>query len=143
MPNLSSSRPGRPKKKDNGEKKKKGSRRKGNYRSRYSKETFEEALEAVRSKRMSIRAAAKHYGVPRVTMMDRLSERRGSRLGKPTELSAEEEDYMVERLVLMGTWGFPIIKKELTLMVKRYLDRQGRRSRNVSKLKKFEIFLYH
>ncbi len=92
---------------------------------------------------MSIRAAAKHYGVPRVTMMDRLSERRGSTLGKPTELSAEEEDYLVERLVLMGTWGFPIIKKELTLMVKRYLDRQGRRSRNVSKLKKFEIFLYH
>jgi hypothetical protein len=44
-------------------------------------------------------------------------------------LSEEEEEYLVERILVMGEWGFPLAKRDLTHIVKDYLDRQGRTTR--------------
>jgi hypothetical protein len=57
-----------------------GSSRKGNYRTKYTKGMLEEAMEAVTGHRMSLREAAKEYGVPKTAMIDRLSGRRAPNL---------------------------------------------------------------
>ena len=54
-------------------------------------------------------------------------------LGRPTELSEEEEMVMVQRLKVMGTWGFPLTSRDLRYLIKSYLDGAGRTSpRHVS-----------
>ena len=81
MPNNSSPRAGRPKKSRNG-----GTSRKGNYRSQYLEKKFQEALQAVKVNRRSLRGAAKHYGAPYyATLSDQLSERRGETIRGGTQ----------------------------------------------------------
>jgi hypothetical protein len=55
-------------------------------------------------------------------------------LGRPTELSTEEEEMIVERLVLLGEWGFPMTTKDLCLLVKAYLDSLGKTTRFIDNL---------
>jgi hypothetical protein len=43
-------------------------------------------------------------------------------LGHPTELSKEEEAIIVERLVILGEWDFPLNDRDLSHLVKSYLD---------------------
>jgi hypothetical protein len=45
-------------------------------------------------------------------------------------LSEEEESIIVERLKLMGTWGFPLTSRDLCAIIKAYLDELGRTTRN-------------
>jgi hypothetical protein len=49
-------------------------------------------------------------------------------LGRPPELSEEEEDIMVQRLKIMGMWGFPLTSYDLRYIIKSYLDGAGRTS---------------
>ena len=67
---------GRPKKNtEQNQGNKKGTSRKGNYRTKYTEEKFERAMAAIRAG-LSIRGAAKRYGVPYTTLNDRYSTRR-------------------------------------------------------------------
>jgi hypothetical protein len=125
--------PGRPKKK--AMKAKHGTPRRANYRAKYGKDALEKALAAVRANKMSAREAAKHFGVPRATLGDRLAGRVKDTLGRPTELSHAEETIIVERLLLMGTWGFPYTLNDLRHLIKDYLDSAGRTTRNESNVK--------
>ena len=106
-------------------------RRKDNYRSRYSEEDLQRAIKAVREKRLSAREAAKRYNVPRNTIGDRLRQQRGPNVGRPTELSVVEEDIIVERLLLMANWGFPLSRNDLRYLIQEYLNSLGRTTRNV------------
>ncbi len=106
--------------------KKAGSARLGNYQHKYSQEALQQALEAIRDQKMNIKRAAITFGVPRTTLHDRLREKVTGDLGRPTVLCKEEESILVERLVLLGQWGFPLTKMDLRLLVKNYLDERGR-----------------
>ena len=123
-PGTSPKTPGRPKKK------RVNFSRKGNYRSKYTEEDMRKALKAVKNKRMSLGEASKEYGVPKVTIHDRLRGNMQEKLGRPTVLSEEEESIIVERLKLMGTWGFPLTSRDLCAIIKAYLDELGRTTRN-------------
>ena len=118
---------GRPKK----EAKKDGFSRKGNYRSSYTQEKIDLAVEEVRSHAMSLGEAAKEFGVPKTTIHDRLRHVYGEKLGRPQVLSEEEEAILVQRLKVMATWGFPLTTQRLQDLVKDYLDRLGRTTRKV------------
>ena len=50
-------------------------------------------------------------------------------------MSPEEEAIIAERALLLGDWGFPLTNKDLTLLIKDYLDNMGRSTRNASILK--------
>lgn len=126
--------PGRGRPKKAKERSKAGYSRVGNYRSKYTQAVFLEAMEAVQEKRMSFREAAKHYGVPKTTLIDRIAERYGPKLGHPIVLTAEEETIIVERLIVLGEWGFPFNSHDLTHLVKNYLDSLGRSTRFVNNL---------
>jgi hypothetical protein len=88
-----------------------------------------QAIDAVKNKEMSCRGAAKHFKVPFATLRDRVAGTTGEDIGRPTELTKEEEAIIVERVVLMGTWGFPLLRQDLCHLIKGYLDSLGRRTR--------------
>lgn len=93
---------------------------------------LEQAIEAVRERRMSLRQAAKDYEVPRATLCDRLKEDAQEKLGRPTELTMEEEAVLVERLIIMGNWGFPLSTNDLRHVIQTYLNEQGRATRFIN-----------
>lgn len=103
--------------------------RKGNYRTKYQMADFLRAVQDIERHKMTLGQAAKHYGIPKTTLHDRIKGKAGQKLGRPTELSMEEEEIMVQRLIIMGQWGFPLTTKDLIHMVKEYLDSMGRTSR--------------
>jgi hypothetical protein len=109
----------------------KGTSRVGNYRHKYKKEDILKALRAVSDKTMTLNQASKHFGVPKTTIHDRL-HKASERVGRPTELSPLEEDIIVERLLLMGDWGFPMDNNDLKYLIKAYLDQGGRTTRFVN-----------
>ena len=78
---------------------------------------------------MSVRGAAKHFRVPFATLRDRVSSKTGADVGHPTELSKEEEEILEERLILMGTWGFPLSRHDLSHLIKAYLNKLSKTTR--------------
>jgi transposase len=76
---------------------------------------------------MSLGEASKHYGIPKTTIYDRMkSSKEQLQLGRPTELTKDEETIIVERLKVMGMWGFPLTAYDLRYLIKSYLDSLGR-----------------
>jgi transposase-like protein len=106
--------------------KKVGTSRVGNYRNKYSDRDLQLAIRAVESNKMKISAAAKRYNIPKTTLYDRLSGKSKATLGRPTELTPEEEQIIVERLVVMADWAFPLTNRDLRVLIKEYLEVQGR-----------------
>ena len=67
---------------------------------KYSTKQLLDAVEAVRSKALSVRKAAVKYGVPVMTIQDRVSGKVEdmSSAGRPTVLPSEVEDYLVVKI---------------------------------------------
>lgn len=102
--------------------------------SQYDKERLEEAVLAVKDGQMSVRAAAEHFEVPKSTLHNRVSGAHGNVHGRPTELSEDEEKYMVEMVKQCGDWGFPFTQMDLQMFVKHYLDKKGANTRFIDNL---------
>ena len=119
---------GRPSKKKRSTK---GFSRKGNYRHKYSPEMISQALQLVTDKTLTLNAAAKEYGIPKTTLYDRMKFRT-EKVGRPTVLSEDEEAIIVERLVVLSGWGFPLNTNDLKHLIKAYLDGIGKTTRNKS-----------
>jgi hypothetical protein len=96
-----------------------------NYRTRYNQDDMEDAIKAVKDG-MSVKLAAARFQVPRTTLGDRAKGRTKAALGRPTQLTEEEERILAERAVLLGTWGFPLNFRDFRELVKSYLDVAGR-----------------
>ena len=75
---------------------------------------------------MSIRVAAEKYCIPKSTLADKVKGLHSKPVGRPTALTKEEEDLIVERLLLLGEWGYPLTTRDLRLTIKSYLDSMGR-----------------
>ena len=96
------------------------------YRSGYNEEDMLKAINMVIEQGFSIRQAAEECNVPKSTLSDSVSRRHDRILGRPKALSDAEEKIIKERLLLLGTWGYPVTKEELRRLVKDYLDRVGK-----------------
>lgn len=82
-------------------------------------------MEAVRANRLSIRAAAKQYGIP-FSCLQRHRDQNFNLAGPPTVLTAQEEKDIVEWLLEVSRRGFPLSPSELKDSVKTMLDLRGR-----------------
>jgi predicted DNA-binding protein (UPF0251 family) len=65
-------------------------------RLRYPEDAMLKAMRKVKSKEMTYGEAAKHYGVPKTTLHDRLHLSSG-KLGRKPELTKDEEEIVVVR----------------------------------------------
>jgi hypothetical protein len=101
----------------------------------YGEDKLLKAIIEVQNGRMSEREAASTYGVPRSTMKDRLADRvTRETAGRPTVLSKGEEELIVERLLMLGKWGFPLMSADQCHVIQAYLDAQGRTTRFVENM---------
>jgi hypothetical protein len=66
--------------------------------------------------------------------MARREEKSGSRVGRPTELTDDDEPLIVKRLMVMGRWGFPLNQHDLAHLIKAYLDSMDRSSRFINNM---------
>jgi hypothetical protein len=100
----------------------------------YAQDKMDEAIRAVKDKTMTLGQASKHFEIPKTTIFDRLNSKKTKlQLGRPPELSEDEEKIIVQRLKVMGLWGFPITGCDLRYLIKSYLDGAGRNiARNAS-----------
>ena len=89
---------------------------------------MELALSAVRNEGVSHSAAARQYGVPRTTLIDRLKGRISDNavMGAKTVLNKEEEEALCQFVVRSAKAGFPLQRLDLKNWVKQILDLDGR-----------------
>lgn len=77
---------------------------------------------------LSIRKAAKNWGIKRPTLQDRVSGQVeiGRRRGPPPILTKQEESQFADWLIELANRGFGASKKSFLDAVKMFLDKDGR-----------------
>lgn len=112
--------------KKNPNRKRKGTARKDNYKSTYQEEDMLAAVHLVRNDGLSISKAAKTMGVKRTTLNDRLLKypdpEKTPMVGRPQELSAKEEEDIVECLTMCAEFQYPMRKKDIQKLVQAYVQ---------------------
>lgn len=103
-------------------------------RRNYTTEQLNEALQQCRSNIMTLSACSKAYNIPRETLRDHLSGRRGMHQnerqpvgggGRPTVFSHEQEHQLAECLRTMSRNGFGLSRMEIFDIVQQYVQRQN------------------
>jgi hypothetical protein len=85
----------------------------------YSQERLDDAIRLVKEKTMTLSERSRHYESPKTTIFDRMNSKKTKlQLGCPTVLSEEEENIIVQRLLVMGMWGFPLTSLDVRFLVK-------------------------
>lgn len=103
----------------------------------YTDELLASVLKAIKDKKISVREAAKRYGIHRNTISNKLKEQKEGdggedsqvlrrKPGRQTALSEYEEKVICAHTIAVATYGFPMTVLDLRIMVKNYLDRVGR-----------------
>ena len=84
--------------------------KKKNILRNYSQEALDQALEEVRGGKLSIRAAAKTYDVPRSTISDYLrgNSVEGCSLGRPPALPTKVEESLVTKAIDAANKGLGV-----------------------------------
>lgn len=100
-----------------------GSRKYKDYRAGQ----LDAALKDVRSGRMTLRKASKKYNIPLGTLSNKINGKFGKSVGRPLALSDNEERTLSQHLKTVAAWGFPIDIVTLRMLVRDFLDRQGKR----------------
>ncbi len=54
----------------------------------------------------NLKASAQLFGIPAMTMRDRMTGKAKGKVGHPTALPAEQEREIVDACVLFAEWGF-------------------------------------
>jgi transposase len=67
-------------------------------RENYTSEDVDNAVNATKEDGLSIRQASEQFGVPKLTILDRLRGSHGDTMGRPIVLSEDEETQLLERI---------------------------------------------
>lgn len=103
-------------------------RTKTSNRCNYSIDSMQNAIEAVKTGRMSQSVAANHFGVPRGTLAKKLtghSSATSHGAGRPTELSLETEQKLVIYLKACANAGSGLTKVDLLDLVHEYCEKES------------------
>ena len=91
----------------------------------YDLQVLQEAVDAVKSKQMSIRKASKHFGIAQSTLGDKVKGKTSLVKTPQTILTPEEEDKFVKWLVNMAEVGFGQSTEDIRLKVKAIIELRG------------------
>ncbi|XP_031359072.1 uncharacterized protein LOC116182671 [Photinus pyralis] len=91
---------------------------------RYNPDNLEQALEDVANGATFAAASRKNF--PRSTLQDKWYGRHGKPVGHPTVLNRMEEAVIVDTINELVKWSYPLSKLDLRLIIKGYLDKQGK-----------------
>lgn len=91
--------------------------RKTTKASSYSKDNLQNAIESVKSDgRLSTKNASVLYKIPRTTLRDHITGRRGTKsqsMGRGTDLPIELEKKMAEAIITLEKWGYGLSRGEV------------------------------
>ncbi|CAH2220869.1 jg19049 [Pararge aegeria aegeria] len=91
----------------------------------YSERQLEQAVDAVKENKMTLSQAAKLFAIPRTTIYFRLNHCVMTRAGHPTVFSPEFEKRMADCLYTMEKCGFPLTRKEASVLISEYVRQNG------------------
>lgn len=90
----------------------------------YTDETLVKAVEEVK-KGVSLRKAAEQFGISRCALTAAVKGNT-KKVGRPFILSTDDQQILAECIGMSAEWGFPLTILDIRLIVKGYLDRNGR-----------------
>lgn len=90
-------------------------RKNKNKYQQYNSDDLKAAVEAVRTKQMSVRAAATTYGVPKTTISDRITHRVDDDVknGRPPLIPIDIEKGMVNKILYAADKGFGLTRSQV------------------------------
>ena len=91
----------------------------------YTAGKLAEALQKMKRGR-SIRSVAKEYNIPTGTLSHKMRDKHSRSVGTRTVFSKEEETEMVEYVLKLAEWGFPMDLTDIRMVAKNILEKQGR-----------------
>lgn len=97
--------------------------------SNYNKNYMLRALQAVKTKQLSIRQASERYAVPKSTLAYKVKNLHELKPGRQPVLNTQEEKHLVEGIIQCAEWGFPLTQVDVRLIVKGYLDHAGKKTK--------------
>lgn len=99
----------------------------GTKRFKWKMEDLESALEDVKEGKLSVRAAAQKYEVPKSTVHDHLKHHdAGAKPGPAPVLTKAEEHELVQWIIEMSGIGYGQCRQQVCLIVKQILDHNKR-----------------
>lgn len=88
-------------------------------------ELISQAVDEIKQKKISVRAAAKKYSIPKSTLSDHCLVKYVGPHGKQPFFS-KVEDVFAAHAATVAEWGFPFTRVDLRLLIKMYLEKEGR-----------------
>lgn len=95
------------------------------YKSNYTNQNLADAISAVQSGAMKSWKAAKEYGIPKGTLINKLKGLHPRKPGPPTAFSMEEEASIAAAVAALGDWNYPLTPFEVRQLAKSVLDQQN------------------
>ncbi|GFO32569.1 tigger transposable element-derived protein 6-like protein [Plakobranchus ocellatus] len=89
---------------------------------------MEQAFWAVKNNTMSIKKAAKHFGVPRTTLSDKVNAKYPVHPTTKMVLTPEEEQKIVDWLIISARRDCGFTKDLLCLVIQKVLNAEGRKT---------------
>ena len=91
----------------------------------YTAEKLAEALQKIKRGR-SIQSVAKEYNIPTGTLSHKMRDKHSRSVGSRTVFSEEEEIEIVDYVLKLAEWGFPMDLTDIRMVAKNTLEKQGR-----------------
>ncbi len=88
----------------------------GKRRRYYSTEDIQQAIQAQWEEGMSLRQASKPFSLPKLTILDHLSQDHGLDRSRLPYLSKEEELRLLEKIQVLVDWGFPLTGQDCAIL---------------------------
>lgn len=88
---------------------------------------FQRAVDHVKNGVLTEHQAVKQFGIPKSTINRKRNDKNLKPVGRPCVLSKTEESMLLDGLITAGKWGFPLTSKDISFIVKNYLDTEGRK----------------
>ena len=92
----------------------------------YTKEDIQEGLELVNSGK-SVNSVSKITGIPQSTLQRHVRKNPKSRVGRPSTLTPEEEDYIVKAIMYCAESGWPCNRQDLAGIIAKFCESDGRK----------------
>ena len=96
------------------------------YKSSYTQAVLQKAVKEIQEGKISLRKAHQNYKIPLGTLSHRINLKHEHKVGHPTVFTAAEEKAIVDHINIVAAWGFPFDFFDLRVLVKTYLEKQGR-----------------
>ncbi|KAA0196656.1 hypothetical protein HAZT_HAZT011387 [Hyalella azteca] len=92
----------------------------------YSGDFVDQVVQKIKDKELSLTKAASQYGIGKGALFNRVHGKTVLSPGRQTILSPVEEALIVKRTLQCSDYGFPLQPMDLRIIVKSYLDSEGR-----------------